>query len=87
MSRPPGVKNKASKTAKENVLAVFTRLGGTAAMAKWAKDNQSDFYKLYAKLIPQQIDMDVNVKPKDVTAEPLSPEAWDAEHGAEQRAN
>ena len=53
--RVKGVPNKVSATAKENVIAVFTRLGGTAAMAKWAAENQTDFYRLYAKLIPSQI--------------------------------
>lgn len=80
-------KGKIGKTAKDNVLAVFQRLGGTAAMAKWAKDNQTDFYRLYAKLIPQQIDMDVNIKEKDVTANPLTPEQWDERFSAEHRTN
>lgn len=38
--------------AKENIAAVFTRLGGTAQMAKWAQENQTEFYKLYARLVP-----------------------------------
>jgi len=50
--RPKGSLNKVSATAKENIIAVFTRLGGTAAMADWARENQSDFYKLYARLLP-----------------------------------
>jgi hypothetical protein len=83
--RPLGSKGKANKSAKENVLAVFTRLGGTANMAKWAKENQNEFYKLYARLIPQQIDMEVTQKPCDVSAEPLPAKDWDqkyGEHGA-----
>lgn len=36
------------------MIAVFTRLGGTAEMAKWAKDNLTEFYKLYARLIPTE---------------------------------
>jgi len=79
--------NKAGKTAKENVLAVFTRLGGTAAMARWAKDNQTDFYRLYAKLIPQQIDMEVNIKPTDVTSEPLPAKDWDEQYGSGPQLN
>lgn len=71
-----------TSTAKENVLAVFNRLGGTHAMAEWAKANQSEFYRLYGKLVPQQVDMDVNVKPCDVTADPLTPEAWDEQFGS-----
>jgi hypothetical protein len=85
MSRPKGKPNNVSSTAKENVIAVFNRLEGTAGMARWAKRNQSDFYRLYAKLVPQQIDMDVTVKPCDVSAEPLPQPEWDERYG--QRLN
>ena len=52
MARPLGAKNKISGQAKENIQAVFVRLGGTAAMAKWAEDNQTEFFKIYARLLP-----------------------------------
>ena len=52
MPRTIGAKNKISGQAKENIQAVFTRLGSTAAMAEWAKNNQTDFYKIYARLLP-----------------------------------
>ena len=55
MARPKGVPNKFSGTAKENIIAVFTRLGGTAEMAKWAADNQSEFYRIYARLLPTEV--------------------------------
>jgi hypothetical protein len=64
--RRKGVKNKVPGTAKENMIAVFTRLGGTAAMARWARRNQSDFYKLYAKLIPLQLSGDPDGSPIQV---------------------
>lgn len=85
--RPQGSKNIVSGTAKENVIAVFNRLEGTAGMARWAKANPSDFYRLYAKLVPQQIDMDVTMKPCDVSAEPLPQSDWDERYGASQRPN
>lgn len=44
-------------SARENILAVFTRLGGTAAMAKWAKQNQTEFYRLYARLVPKPVEV------------------------------
>ena len=55
MARPKGSKNKIGETAKDNILAVFIRLGGTAGMAVWAKENQNEFYRIYAKLVPQEI--------------------------------
>lgn len=55
MARTVGAKNKLSGMAKENIAAVFVRLGGTAAMAKWAKENQTEFYRLYARLLPHEV--------------------------------
>lgn len=52
MARTLGAKNKIPQAAKENIAAVFVRLGGTAQMAQWAKNNQTEFYKLYSRLIP-----------------------------------
>ena len=31
---------------------MFVRLGGTAAMAKWAANNQTEFYRIYARMLP-----------------------------------
>ncbi len=58
--RPKGSVNKVGATAKENIIAVFTRLGGTAEMAKWAEDNQTEFYKLYARLLPTELEGNLN---------------------------
>lgn len=55
MARTLGAKNKVPQLAKENIAAVFVRLGGTAQMAKWAEENQTEFYKIYARLLPVQV--------------------------------
>lgn len=47
--------SKIGLNARENIAAVFTRLGGTAKMAEWAQENQTDFYKLYARLVPTDV--------------------------------
>lgn len=52
MARTLGAKNKIPQAAKENIAAVFVRLGGTAQMAKWAQENQTEFYKIYARMLP-----------------------------------
>jgi hypothetical protein len=81
-TKPPGrsrgSKNLVGATAKENFLAVFTRLGGTAAMAEWAKENRTDFYKLYARLIPTEVGANINVAPM-ATVEPLPKDCTAAE--------
>ena len=50
--RPKGSKNKFTQSAKEAFQLAFDKLGGAVGLAKWAKDNQGEFYKLYSKLIP-----------------------------------
>jgi len=49
--RTKGTPNKA-KDARENFSQCFLELGGVEALKKWAKENQTDFYKLYGRLIP-----------------------------------
>lgn len=53
--RKAGTQNKLSGTAKENIAAVFNRLGGTAAMAEWAMENPTAFYSIYSKLLPHEV--------------------------------
>lgn len=50
--RKQGTPNKLSAQVKDNVIAVFNRLDGTAGMAVWAKENPTEFYRIYARLIP-----------------------------------
>ncbi len=53
--RPAGVPNKMSSSVKENVIEVFDAIGGVQNMAVWATENQTQFYNLYAKLLPHQL--------------------------------
>lgn len=57
--RKAGTPNKISATVKDNVLAVFNRLEGTAGMAEWAKANRTEFYKIYARLIPAEMKSEI----------------------------
>lgn len=67
IGRPKGSRNKIPATVKENVVAVFTRMGGTAAMARWAKKNQGEFYRIYARLLPQEVKGEITFPNADVT--------------------
>jgi hypothetical protein len=58
--RPKGRKNKFTQSAKEAFQLAFDKLGGATALAVWAKENQTEFYKIYSKLIP--IDVTSNGK-------------------------
>lgn len=55
MASRKGSPNKIGAEVKENIVAVFIRLGSTAAMAEWARENLTEFYRLYARLIPTEV--------------------------------
>ncbi len=58
--RPKGSKNKASVAAKQAFQEAFDGVGGVEALQNWAKENPTDFFKLFSKLIP--ITADVTLK-------------------------
>ncbi len=50
--RPKGEQNKLTQSAKEAFRYAFDKIGGSENLAKWARNNETDFYKLFSKLIP-----------------------------------
>jgi hypothetical protein len=53
--RPAGVPNKLSAAVKDNIIEVFDKIGGVDSMAIWATENQTQFFNLYAKLLPHEV--------------------------------
>ena len=53
--RRKGSKNKATQEIKQAFYEAFHERGGVGALLKWASQNETDFYKLAAKLIPVEI--------------------------------
>jgi hypothetical protein len=54
MASRKGSPNKIGAAVKSNVIAVFDKIGGRDAMAAWALENPTEFYRLYARLIPTE---------------------------------
>lgn len=50
--RKKGVPNKLTKSARDAFQLAFEQSGGFTALTEWAKANKTEFYKLYARLIP-----------------------------------
>ncbi len=46
------VKAKMNASAKEAFQFAFDDIGGKRKLAMWAKNNEEEFYKLYARLVP-----------------------------------
>jgi hypothetical protein len=57
-----GIPNKIGSAVKSNVVAVFDRIGGRDGMADWAMENLTEFYRLYARLIPTESTLDITFK-------------------------
>ena len=50
--RPKGSPNKLTKSAREAFQHAFEKSGGFEELTAWAKANRTQFYQLYARLIP-----------------------------------
>ena len=61
--RKEGVQNAITRTVKETVLAVFNKLqeDPVANLEAWAKTEPTEFYKISSKLIPTEVNAQVEV--------------------------
>ena len=59
--RPKGSRDKVKRSDmaafKEATIRVFRDIGGEKAYAVWAKKNRTEFYKLYERMTPKDIDL------------------------------
>ena len=56
--RLPGVSNKLTGAFRDAVRHVCTGLGGHANFLAWARDNQTEYYRIAARLIPGEMQED-----------------------------
>lgn len=57
--RPAGALNKSTKAVKEALQEAFEGMGGTTRLIEWAKEDPTEFYKLWAKLLPAEVKAEV----------------------------
>jgi hypothetical protein len=60
MGRPLGSPNKVTKDMKDTINKTFTTIGGAPAYAEWARANPSEFYAHWLRLLPKQIEAEIN---------------------------
>lgn len=53
--RQSGTPNRFTGAFREAVQVVYDGLGGHAAFLRWARENQTDFYRIAARLIPAEL--------------------------------
>lgn len=61
--KPKGATNLITRTVKETVLAAFNDLQNDpkANILNWGLDNPTEFYKIAAKLIPTEVNANVEI--------------------------
>ena len=69
VGRQKGTPNKATASIKAAFKEAFEELGGAQALARWARENETEFYRLASKLIPTELTGSVAVV--DMRAEEL----------------
>lgn len=57
--RPPGSQNKTTVSVKAAFEQAFDEMGGAASLVQWGREQPTEFYKLYAKLLPVQVNADM----------------------------
>lgn len=50
-----------SVRAQDSLVEVFNKLGGIEGMTKWAKKNPTEFYRLWARLLPVQTEVKADI--------------------------
>lgn len=50
--RKKGTPNKLTSSTKKALDEAFKKMGGVAALVRWGKDNPTEFYKIWVKILP-----------------------------------
>lgn len=58
--RPKGASNKLTRTVKEAIEAAFDKVGGADYLARMAVEQPTSFMTLLGKVLPTQINANVN---------------------------
>lgn len=54
--RAKGTKNKIGQDVKNSLLFVYKTIGGDKSFSDWAKEEKTEFYKMYSKLLPTEME-------------------------------
>ncbi len=60
--RTKGVPNKSTSSVKEALTQAFEGLGGYEALKRWGQQEPTEFYKLWSKMLPQEVKSEISGK-------------------------
>lgn len=64
--RKAGTPNKATTRVKDALIEAFDNLGGVDALVEFGRENPGEFYKLWVKVLPSQINDKGPTEPVEV---------------------
>lgn len=53
--RIKGKSNKQTASVKQCIINAFEEMGGVKNLTKWGMENQTEFYKLWGRMIPHEV--------------------------------
>lgn len=59
--RQKGIPNKLTQSTREVIQMAFDGIGGVDALMGWAIENKTEFYKIYSKLLPQDVSLNATI--------------------------
>lgn len=62
--RTPGVPNKSTASVKAALLEAFEKRGGVEALLAWSEADPTEFYRLWSKILPQELTATVTIDDK-----------------------
>ena len=66
--RQKGTPNKTTKAVKEALSECFDEMGGVQSLVEWGKANQTEFYKLWCKMLPTEVKAEVTAEITPISA-------------------
>ena len=58
--RKKGSANKTTTAVKEALIEAFEEIGGIDSLVSWGRLNETEFYKLWVKVLPQEINANLS---------------------------
>ena len=52
-----GAVHKTTASVRQAFLDTFEKLGGVNALTAWAKENPTEFYRLWATMLPREVEV------------------------------
>lgn len=65
--------------AKESLETAFERMGGVAGLVQWGKKNPTEFYRIWARLLPKDVNLGATASLEDLLGRLASAGAEQAE--------